>query len=48
MIVVLFIGNTFVERAQNYGQLESAILAASSAKNLVFRNLRLERGFGVQ
>lgn len=36
---IAFIGNTFVERAQRFGHIESAILAASPAKNLVFRNL---------
>lgn len=36
---VAFIGNTFVERAQSYGHIESHILVASEAKNLVFRNL---------
>lgn len=36
---VALIGNTFVERAQRYGQIESAMLLASDAKNLLFRNL---------
>lgn len=36
---VALIGNTFVERAQSYGHIETSILVASPAKNLVFRNL---------
>ena len=36
---VALIGNTFVERAQRFGHLETAMLIASPAKNLKFRNL---------
>lgn len=36
---IAFIGNTFVERAQTFGHIETNILIASKAKHLVFRNL---------
>ncbi len=36
---VAFIGNTFIERAQTYGHIETSILLGSDATNLTFRNL---------
>lgn len=36
---VVLVGNTFIERAQSFGHLESGMLLSSRAKNLVFRNL---------
>ena len=38
--VVAFVGNTVIERAQDYGHLETALtLAAGEGKTVVFRNL---------
>ena len=36
---IAFLGNTFIERAQKYGYIETAITAANPDKNLTFRNL---------
>ena len=36
---IAFLGNTFIERAQKYGYIETAIIAANPDKNLTFRNL---------
>ncbi|MCP4786632.1 MAG: hypothetical protein GY903_03020 [Fuerstiella sp.] len=36
---VLLVGGTFVERAQTFGHLESALTAAASQHNVTFRNL---------
>ena len=36
---VALVGNTFVERAQRFGHIETAMLLASQAKNLQVRNL---------
>jgi lysophospholipase L1-like esterase len=36
---LVFIGNTFVERCQQYGYIESSMTLASGKKNLKFRNL---------
>ncbi|MBT6461678.1 MAG: SGNH/GDSL hydrolase family protein [Opitutae bacterium] len=36
---ILLLGNTFIERAQKYGYLETAITAANPDKKLTFRNI---------
>ena len=36
---IAFLGNTFIERAQKYGYIETALTAANPEKNLTFRNL---------
>ena len=36
---VVLLGNTFIERAQKYGYLETALTLAADKKNLKFRNL---------
>lgn len=36
---VVLLGNTFIERAQKYGHLETALTLAADKKNLKFRNL---------
>ena len=37
--VVVFLGNTVIERAQKYGHLETSVTLAAGKKNLKFRNL---------
>jgi lysophospholipase L1-like esterase len=36
---IALLGNTFIERAQKYGYIETAITSANPDKNLTFRNL---------
>lgn len=36
---VVFLGNTFIERAQSYGHLETALTARWPERNVTFRNL---------
>jgi lysophospholipase L1-like esterase len=36
---ILLLGNTFIERAQKYGYIETAITAANPRKKLTFRNI---------
>src|SRR3989442_11268590 len=36
---IVYLGNTFVERDQTYGYLETALVIRNPDKNLTFRNL---------
>ena len=40
---VVFLGNTVIERAQNYGYVETSVTLASGKKNLKFLSLGDDR-----